>query len=143
MVINYCFISFWPAPPAAPGTPSVMISNSRQEFIVKWDEPPLSMGETVDTYFVNISGPSALCGSTDTLQKVNARNYTCFIKTEPQEDETVIIRVQAANCGGNLIGPESEAVSVSFQGMLNCKLHTCSTVLWWNGIFAKTKIIHI
>ena len=101
------------------------------------------MGETVDTYFVNISGPSALCGSTDTLQKVNARKYTCLIKTEPQEDETVIIRVQAANCGGNLIGPESEAVSVSFQGTLNCKLHTCSTVLWWSGIFAKTKIIHI
>ena len=115
----------------------MMISNSRQEFIVTWDEPPLSMGETIDTYFVNISGPSALCGSTDTLQKVNARNYTCLIKKEPQEDETVIIRVQAANCGGNLIGPESEAVSVSFQGMLNCKLR-----MYCGGV-AKTKIIHI
>ena len=100
----------------------MMISDSRQEFIVTWDEPPLSMGGTVDTYFVNISGPSALCGSADKLQQVNVRNYTCLIKTEPQEDETVIIRVQAANCGGNLIGPESEPVSVSLQGMLNCKL---------------------
>ena len=107
----------------------MMISNSRQDFIVKWDGPPLSMGETVDTYFVNISGPTALCGSADTLQKVNARNYTSLIEKEPQEDETVIIRVQAANCGGNLIGPESEPVSVSFQGMLNCELCTCSTVL--------------
>ena len=115
----------------------MMISDSREEFIVKWDEPPLSMGETVDTYFVNISGPSALCGSADTLQKVNARNYTCLIKTEPQEDETVIIRVQAANCGGSLRGPESEPVSVSLPGMLNCKLRTCFIVPC-SGIFART-----
>jgi len=118
VVIIYCFTSFLPAPPTAPETPSVMISNSRQEFIVKWDVSPLNMGERVDTYFVNISGPSALCGSADKLKKVNARNYTCLIKTEPQEDETVIISVQAANCGGSQRGPESEAVSLSLQGML-------------------------
>ena len=82
------------------------------------------MGGTVDAYFVNISGPSALCGSADTLQKVNAHNYTCLIKTDPeiQENETVIVRVQAANCGGNLRGPESEPVTVPLKGMLNWEL---------------------
>lgn len=95
------------------------MANSRQMFIVKWDEPPLNMGQAVDTYFVNISGPSALCGSSGTLQKVNARNYTCLMKAEPQENETVIVSVQATNCGGSLIGPESEPITVPLQGMLN------------------------
>ena len=46
------------APPAAPRTPSVAFLIPRQLFTITWNEPALSMGGTVDAYFVNISGPN-------------------------------------------------------------------------------------
>ena len=68
------------------------------------------MGGTVDMYFVNISGPNDLCGTGNTLPNVTECTYTCSIQTTPQEGETYTITVAAANCGGNLRGPESAAV---------------------------------
>ena len=70
------------------------------------------MNETIDAYFVNISGPEDLCGndSVNTLQRVTERTYTCSIQTTPQEGDTYTITVAAANCGGNLRGPESDPV---------------------------------
>ena len=113
-VPNFRLLSFltqplcmFPAPPAAPGTPSVFFSTPREEFTITWNEPPLSMGGTIDTYFVNISGPNDLCGTGNTLQRVTERSYTCTIQTPPQEGDRYTIGVAAANCGGNLSGPES------------------------------------
>ena len=124
-VVNYyvvwCMFSYPPlitytpsitsAPPTAPATPSVSFSNPREEFIITW--PPLSMDETVDAYFINISGPNNdLCGndSVNTLQRVAEPNYTCSIQAMPQGDDTYTIRVQAANCDGDQRGPESSRV---------------------------------
>ena len=41
-----------------------------QQFTITWDEPPLSMGELVDAYLVNISSPNFLCVNVNTLQKL-------------------------------------------------------------------------
>ena len=98
----------FPAPPAAPGTPSVFFSTPIIEFNITWTDPPLNMNEMIDTYFFNLSGPNDLCGTGNTLQSVTERSYTCTIQTVPQEGDTYSIRVAAANCGGNLRGPESE-----------------------------------
>ena len=68
------------------------------------------MGETIDAYFVNMSGPGNLCRNRNTLWRVTERSYTCLIQRErirPQEGETYTITVAAASCGGNLRGPES------------------------------------
>ena len=82
----------------------------RQEFNITWTEPPLNANETIDAYFVNISGPNDLCGTSNTLPNVTERSYTCTIETAPQEGEIYTITVAAANCGGSLRGPESEPV---------------------------------
>jgi len=81
-----------------------------------WDEPPLNVNETIDAYFVNISGPEDLCGTGNTLPNVTERSYTCTIQPTPQEGDTYTIRVAAANCDGNLRGPESTPVRL--QGTL-------------------------
>ena len=100
----------FPAPPAAPGTPSVNFSSPRVEFTITWAEPPLNMNETIDAYFVNISGPNDLCGTGNTLPNVTEPRYTCTIQPTPREGEIYTIRVAAANCDGNLRGPESAPV---------------------------------
>ena len=105
----------FPAPPAAPSILSVTFSMPRQQFTITWDEPPLNMGETIHSYSVNISGPEDLCGTGNTLPNVTERSYTCTIRTPPQEGETYTFTVAAANCGGNLRGPESDPVYL--QGM--------------------------
>ena len=82
------------------------------------------MNETIDAYFVNISGPNDLCGidSVNTLQRVTEHSYTCTIQTPPQEGETYTFTVAAANCGGNLRGPESEPVRLQGINKLNIAL---------------------
>ena len=74
------------------------------------------MGGTVDTYFVNISGPNDLCGTGNTLPNVTERNYTCSIQTTPQEGDRYTIGVAATNCGGGLRGLQSDPVHL--QGMI-------------------------
>ena len=88
--------------------PSVTFPIPREQFTITWNEPPLRMNETIDAYFVNISGPNDLCGNGNTLQMVTERNYTCSIQTTPQEGDRYSITVAAASCGGDLTGPESE-----------------------------------
>ena len=107
----------FPAPLVIPGTPSVSFTISREQFTITWDEPTVYMNETIDAYFVNISGPNDLCGndSVNTLQRVTESSYTCTIQTTPQQGDTYTITVTAANCGGNLRGPES--VPVRLQGI--------------------------
>ena len=107
-----------PDPPAAPGTPTVSFFLPGQHFTITWEEPPLFGGETFDAYFVNISGPDNLCGSVNTLQKFrnSTHNYTCSGWTMPPAGQTYTFTVQAANCGGDLRGPESGHVTVSLQG---------------------------
>ena len=107
---NQCPISFLPmfsAPPAAPGTLSATFRIPRVEFTITWNEPLLNMNETIDAYFVNISGPNDLCGTGNTLKNVTELNYTCTIQTEPQEGETYTITVVATSCGGTLRGLQS------------------------------------
>ena len=100
----------FPAPLVVPGTPSVSFPIPRKQFTITWDEPTLYMNETVDAYFVNISGPEDLCGNGNTLQMVTECNYTCTIETAPQEGEIYIITVEATSYDGRLRGPESEPV---------------------------------
>ena len=105
-----CFShTVFPAPPAAPSIPSVTF-HSRRRFTITWNEPLLNMGETVDAYFVNMSGPGDLCRDGNTLRRVTERSYTCSIQRVRiirQEGEIYTITVAAANCGGTLRGPES------------------------------------
>ena len=105
----------FPAPPGAPGTPNVIFIDPRQRFTITWDEPQLNTNETIDVYYVNISGPNDLCGTGNTLQRVTERSYTCTIQIPPQEGDRYTITVAAANCGGNQRGPESALVRL--QGM--------------------------
>ena len=105
---HYLIITF-SAPPASPGTPSETFSVPREQFNITWDEPPMNIGGTVDTYFVNISGPEDLCGNGNTLPQVTEPSYTCTIQTPPQEGETYTFTVAAATCNGNLRGPESSS----------------------------------
>ena len=79
----------------------------RQQFTITWNEPALSMGGTVDAYFVNISGPHDLCGTGNTLPNVTERSYTCTIQPTPQEGDIYTISVAATSCGGNQRGPQS------------------------------------
>ena len=65
------------------------------------------MGERVDAYFVNISGPSDLCGNGNMVRRVTELNYTCSIQSTPQQGDTYTITVAAASCGGDLRGPWS------------------------------------
>ena len=114
--VNLPYIIFlaplFPAPLVIPGALSVSFPISREQFTITWDESTVYMNETIDAYFVSISGPNDLCGndSNTTLQRVTERSYTCTIQTPPQEGETYTFTVAAANCGGNLRGPESALV---------------------------------
>ena len=114
--VNLAYIIFlaplFPAPLVIPGAPPVSFPIPREQFTITWDEPTVYMNETIDAYFVNISGPEDLCGndSVNTLQRVTERTYTCSIQTTPQEGDTYTITVAAANCDGNLRGPESDPV---------------------------------
>ena len=51
----YSCIYVLPAPPAAPGTPTVSFLLPGQHFTITWDEPSLYMGKTFDAYFVNVA----------------------------------------------------------------------------------------
>ena len=113
--VDATYLTIFSAPPAAPGTLSVTFPIPGQQFTVTWDEPPLSMGGTVDTYFVNVSGPNDLCGSTNTLQRVTERSYECSRWSPAGQRYT--FTVAGATCGGDLRGPESEPVTVTLQGM--------------------------
>ena len=103
----------FPAPPTALKTPSVSISIQEQQFTINWNEPP----GRVDIYFLSIIGPDSLCGSVNNLQRLGNRthSYTCSGWRFP-EGQTYTFTVQAANCGGELKGPESDPVIVSLQG---------------------------
>ena len=108
------FSSTFPAPLASPRNPFVSLSMGELNFT--WDEPALNANETIDAYFVNISGPNDLCGTGSTLPNVTEPSYTCTIQTTPQDGDRYTITVAAANCDGNLIGPESPPVRL--QGTL-------------------------
>ena len=77
------------------------------------------MGETVDAYFVNISGPDDQCGSVSTLQRFDSstHSYICSGWMMPT-GQKYIFTVAAANCGGSLRGPESEPATVCLHGIL-------------------------
>ena len=106
LLTKHSFYSYT-APPAPPGTPSVLFPTQEMVFTLTWTDPPLNMDETIDAYFVNISGPNDLCGTGNTLQNVTERNYNCSIQATPREGDRYTITVAAANCDGNLRGPES------------------------------------
>ena len=88
LCINY-ILPVFSAPPGVPGTPNVIFIDLRQQFTITWDEPQLNTNETIDVYYVNISGPNDLCGTGNTLQNVTECTYTCSIQTLPQEGETL------------------------------------------------------
>ena len=111
LMVPTCSLLYFPIdPPTAPGTLSVSFTIPGQQFIITWNEPPLNVGERVDTYFVDISGPDDLCGNVNILQRfgVSTRNYTCSGWTMPPAGHTYTFTVQAANCGGDLRGLESD-----------------------------------
>ena len=99
-------------------TLTVAFPISGQQFTITWDEPPLNLGETINAYFVNISGPDDLCGNVNTLQRFDSRthSYSCSGWTPAGQNYT--FTVQAANCGGDLRGPASDPVTVYLRGML-------------------------
>ena len=109
-------------PAAAPKTPSVTFLIPGQQFTITRNEPPLNMNETVDAYFVNISGPNDLCGSVNTLHRFSnsTHSYACSGWSPAGQKYTFI--VQAANCGRSQRGPESSIVTVCLQSMLG---HVC------------------
>ena len=110
-VTNFIYIcTMFPAPPAAPQTQPVMFPIPREQFTISWDEPPLNVNETIDAYFVNISGPEDLCGNNNMVQRVTERNYTCTIQPTPREGDRYTFTVAAANCGGILSGPASSPI---------------------------------
>ena len=104
------------APPAAPEILSVIFPIPREQFNITWTESSLNTNETIDAYFVNISGPGDLCGTGNTLPNVTEPSYTCRIQTPPREGDRYTIKVAAANCDGNLSGPESAPAII--QGTL-------------------------
>lgn len=110
----FMYLPLFPGLPGAPGNPNLTFPIPREQFTITWDEPTLNMNETIDAYFVNISGREDLCGndSVNTLQNVTERSYTCYIQTTPQEGDlyTVAVRARATGCDGRLIGPESDTV---------------------------------
>ena len=106
----------FPAPSTAPRNPSVTFTFPGQQFTITWNEPQPEIG-AVNAYFVNVSGPDDLCGNVSTFQRVITRSYTCSGWMMPT-GQKYIFTVAAANCGGNLRGPESNPVTVCLQGML-------------------------
>ena len=117
-MLLYSLPTMFPAPPAAPRTPTVIFPIPRQQFTITWKEPPLSMGGTVDAYFVNISGPDDLCGNVDTLQRFggSTHSYTCSGWITPT-GQMYTFTVAAANCGGSQRGPKSVPVTVCLHGI--------------------------
>ena len=107
----------FPGLPATLRAPSVSFLMPGQQFTITWDEPPLNTNETIDAYYVNISGPDNLCGNVNTLQRVTEHNYTCSGWTM-STGQTYTFTVATAKCGGALIGPASDPVTVSLHGML-------------------------
>ena len=107
----------FPAPPNVLETPSVSISIPGQQFTINWNAPPLNLHGRADTYFLSITGPDDLCGDVSTLQRLGNRthSYACSGWTMP-EGQMYTFTVQAANCGGELKGPESDPITVSLQG---------------------------
>ena len=104
-------------------TPTVAFPIHGQQFTIRWDELPLSMGGTVDTYFVNISGPDDQCGNINTLQRFGSRTHTYSCSGWSHASQKYTFTVQAANCGGNLSGLASDPVMVCLKSML------------WKGLF--------
>ena len=115
LYINLSSLSMFLAPLVIQRSPSVTFSTPRERFTITWDEPQLNIGEAVDAYFVNISGPVDLCGNGNTLQMVTEPSFTCSIQTTPQEGNLYTIRVAADSCNGNLQGLYSSPASL--QGM--------------------------
>ena len=111
------YISY-PAPPVAPVTPTVAFPIPGQQFTITWNVPPLSLNETVDAYFVNISGPDDLCGNVNTLQRFGSTTHTHACSGWTPAGQTYTFTVAAANCGGDLRGPESNPAIVYLQSML-------------------------
>ena len=113
-----CFLlTMFPGPPATLRALSVSFLMPGQQFTITWDEPPMNMGGTIDAYFVNITGPNDLCGNVNTLQRVTERSYTCSGWTM-STGQTYTFTLATAKCGGALIGPASDPVTVSLHGML-------------------------
>ena len=123
--------TMFPVPPAAPETQPVMFPIPREQFTISWDEPPLNVNETIDAYFVNISGPEDLCGNNNMVQRVTERNYTCTIQPTPREGDRYTFTVAAANCGGILSGPASSPIHL--QGINIEQL--ISTILQWMPLY--------
>ena len=113
-----CYCIPYPAPPVTPVTPTVGFPIPGQQFTITWDEPPLSIGATVDTYFVNISGPDDLCGNVNILQRFGSRTHTYACSGWTPAGQRYTFTVQAANCGVNLRGRASDPVTVHLQSML-------------------------
>ena len=86
------------------------------------------MGGTVDTYFVNISGPNDLCGNVNTLQRVTERSYICSGWTM-STGQTYTFTVETAKCGGALIGPASDPVTVSLHGIYMLLQGSCVDIV--------------
>jgi len=140
------FISF-PAPPAAPETPSAVFSLPGQQFTITWDEPPLYKGETFDSYFLNISGPDDLCGRVNTLLRFGNHTHSYICSGWLPAGQKYTFTLQAANCGGNQRGPESYPLTVCLQGKYIWRLLVVSTVLWvivcFYCLFSLVNRVHV
>ena len=106
---TFFLLTMFPGLPATLRAPSVSLLMPGQQFTITWDEPTMNMGGTVDTYFVNISGPNDLCGNVNTLQRVTERSYICSGWTM-STGQTYTFTVETAKCGGALIGPANDPV---------------------------------
>ena len=135
-----------PDPPAAPGTPSVSFPILSQQFNISWDKPPLNLCESVDAYFVNISGPDDRCGSVYTPLRVTEHSYMCSGWTVPN-GKKYTFTVAAANCDGSQRGPDSDPTTVFLQGMLRYtvffiltlypEMHAQKSISWFQDKLPK------
>ena len=116
--VSYFLPTTFSATPPAPRTPSVTFPVPGEQFNITWNKPPLSMGETVDTYFVNVSGPDDQCGRINTLQRFGNSTHSYACSGWSSDGQKYTFTVQAANCGGSQRGPESNSVTVCLQSML-------------------------
>ena len=114
-----------PAPPPAPGTPSVTFPG-REQLRFRWN---VQNPDDVDAYLVNISGPDDQCGSRDILHRSTENSYTCSGWSPAGQNYT--LTVQAANCGGE--GPASDPVTVYLQSkklLFACLGYSFSLCVW-------------
>ena len=123
--VSYFLPTTSSATPAAPRTPSVTFPIPGRQFNITWNQFPLSFGETIDIYFVNISGPDNLCGNVNTLQRFGNSTHSYACSGWSPSGQKYTFTVQAANCGGSQRGPESNIVTVCLQSMLT------DVVAWW------------